>query len=177
MNCSRALPVLPLMAWFCLVTSAAPTVASSCIDLHFGEDVLVRGRMIKRTYAGPPNYQSIRRGDVPERVRILKLDKPVCLYPLATDLENETTLGVSEAQLVFLRAEHLQNLPTQPLQYVFVTGQFFSAQSGHHHTPALLEVFSICPEKSMRPTRSCADAPLSTGIRPWDSSQVPAGTR
>lgn len=138
---------LPTIAFLFICTSAMPAEASSCTELHFGEDVTVGGKLTKRTYAGPPNYQSIRHGDIPERVRILRLDKLACLYPLPSDQENETKLNVTEVQLVFLDAESLQSAQTAPSRHVFVTGQFFSAQSGHHHTPALLEVSSIRPHK------------------------------
>jgi hypothetical protein len=163
MNCDRIL--LSILVCFVFFENAISAETEPCAEMHFGEDVTVRGKMAEKTYAGPPNYQSIRRGDTPERVRILKFDKPVCLHPSTIDLENETKLGVSEAQLVFLKSELFQKMPIRSSQSVFVTGQFFSAQSGHHHTPALLEVLKICTEKSIGPTQQCIGFSGAAGAR------------
>jgi hypothetical protein len=165
MSDGRFVRAIPAIACLCILAKALAASAAPCVELNFGQDVTIGGTLIMRTYAGPPNYQSIQRGDSPERVRILRLDKSVCLYPLANDRDNEIKLNVDEVQLIFLEPNFPRELPIDSLQPIFVTGQFFSAQSGHQHTPALLEVFSICPHQTMGPGSQCNGRPTAAGCR------------
>lgn len=42
-------------------------------------EATVSGTLGAETYAGPPNYDSIERGDLPQTAFFLALDKPVCV--------------------------------------------------------------------------------------------------
>src|SRR5436190_17422865 len=57
--------------------SARPGFADSCYHYR-PASVSLTGRLIQRTLPGPPNYQSIARGDRPQVVVFLILDDPIC---------------------------------------------------------------------------------------------------
>src|SRR6266850_5865455 len=50
--------------------------------------VSLTGRLIQRTLPGPPNYQSIKRGDRPQVVDLLILEAPICTIPDYKDSPN-----------------------------------------------------------------------------------------
>src|SRR3989442_14837748 len=56
---------------------ARPGLTDSCYHYR-PAPVSLTGRLIRRTLPGPPNYQSIARGDRPQVVDLLILDAPIC---------------------------------------------------------------------------------------------------
>lgn len=67
-------------------------------DCHSSDPatVTLKGKMIRQTFAGPPNYESIKKGDSPETYWILQLTSPICVNG------EEAETNVSDIQLVFL---------------------------------------------------------------------------
>jgi hypothetical protein len=60
-------------------TLAAITVGTahaSCID--YGPTSLT-GRVVRQTYAGPPHYESVTKGDQPVVIWVLQLDRSLCV--------------------------------------------------------------------------------------------------
>ncbi len=94
------------------------------------------------TFPGPPNYESIKKGDRPEAEYILFLDKPISVLPLKEDKEyfHDPALNQRKLELVLF---HDQNVKAIEGPKVRVTGTFFSAHTGHHHTDVLMEVEKI----------------------------------
>jgi len=96
------------------------------------------GQLERRTYPGPPKYESVTSGDTSETGYYLKLDGWAC-RPAPGD-----TVGVySHADI-----EWIQVLLTEPDyarlrsylgKHVRVTGALVPAESGHHHTLLILE--------------------------------------
>ena len=101
--------------------------------------VVLKGTIRQHTFAGPPNYESVAKGDQAERVWVLHLAEPICVSASA-DWEQET--GVSDLQLVFAngRRQYGKSLLGRN---VAVNGTLFRAHTGHHHTKVLLTVNSI----------------------------------
>jgi hypothetical protein len=138
---------------YVLVTSIN---ALPCTKIAHEAIVTVSGRLIMRIFPGAPNYQSIKKGDAADFARILVLDKPVCLYPLPGNQYDDFINDVKKTQLILLdpgiweRTEKLFKLHVQ------FTGSFFSAQTGHHHTPAMFMVKGICSDESKQPVYRCA---------------------
>jgi hypothetical protein len=153
---SLPIKTLLLMIAICLAAMIMPISALSCTKLPHDKIVTVSGRLIKRIYPGPPNYQSTKLGDAVETPRILLLDNPVCLYPLPDDHLNEVIDNVNETQLILFIGDILNRAQEMSRLHVQVTGSFFSAQSGHHHTPAMFQVESICSDESKQPAYRCA---------------------
>src|SRR5947208_11412624 len=64
-----------------------PGVADSCYHYR-PASVSLTGRLIQRRLPGPPNYESIARGDRPQVVDLLILDAPICTIPDYKDSPN-----------------------------------------------------------------------------------------
>ena len=103
-------------------------------------EVQVSGTLDKMVVPGPPNYQSVRRGDQPETIWILTLDKPVCVTGNTDDI-NEAERGVTDLQLA-LKQNHFAQLRRMRGRKIHVaaTGKLFHAHTAHHRTKVLLDV-------------------------------------
>lgn len=102
--------------------------------------VVLEGKLIIKTYFGPPNFGEDPKTDSRERSWILSLDKPIKVR--AKD-ETDPVTGpsvdnVRELQLVLHK-------PRRKMigKKVRVKGTLFHAHTGHHHTDVLMDVESI----------------------------------
>jgi hypothetical protein len=59
---------------FCLASEAN----AACIDLKQANNLSFEGILNYRIFAGPPNYEDVRKGDAPEPTYILTLPEPIC---------------------------------------------------------------------------------------------------
>jgi hypothetical protein len=116
--------------------------------------VNVGGTLISKTFAGPPNYESVRNGDRAETSWLIELHSPVCVSgdKAGPDL-NPSQDRVTEIQLV-LTPEEYQTYKGMVGREVIARGTLFGAHTGHHHTPVLLTAKSIEPAKSDASSRS-----------------------
>jgi hypothetical protein len=95
----------------------------------------------RQTFPGPPNYESIRKGDKPETYWVLHLPDTVCTQPGG---DNDGEYKVTDLQLTLSRKQYV--LYRKFLgRRVNVTGKLSHAITGHHHTPVLMEVTDISP--------------------------------
>ena len=100
--------------------------------------VTLKGRITRRTFAGRPNYESIKKGDEPETYWILHLARPVCV--LGDDFNDQPEKNVSKVQLVFSGSEPYARYKKFFSKRVVVGGKLFHANTGHHHTKVLIMV-------------------------------------
>jgi hypothetical protein len=106
--------------------------------------VNLTGTIISRTFPGPPNYESIRKGDEPENYWLLLLPRPVCvtegnIYP---DL-HPAQKNIRRIQLVFKSEKSYETYRRLLGKRVVATGTLYGAYSGHHKTPVLLTVKTL----------------------------------
>ncbi len=124
-------------------TQAAKALAQNTACLSYEPSVVtVSGVIRKIDFPGPPQYESIAKGDTRETYLVLKLSQAVCTLADKNDIGNEAESNVTEIQLVLDPAKYdkyrkLLSLP------VNVRGTLFHAITGHHHTPVLLNVSEI----------------------------------
>jgi hypothetical protein len=103
--------------------------------------IALYGRITRKVFAGPPNYESVVKGDAAEQIWVLRLNRPVCV---AANAEWEAEGNVSEIQLVFGEGNSQYKKYESLLgPKVVAKGKLFHAQTGHHHTKVLLTVISI----------------------------------
>jgi hypothetical protein len=124
-----------------LVAKEEAKPAAAC--LSYEPDVVsVYGIIREKDFPGPPNYESIARGDRRETSWILTLDKTVCVTGKGGDALDEQEANVSEMQLVLDSAGYAKyrGLLMKP---VAVRGTLFHAHTGHHRTRVLLTVLDI----------------------------------
>ncbi len=100
--------------------------------------VVLKGTIRRHTFPGPPNYESVAKGDLVETVWLLHLTQPICVSA-SSDWEKET--GVSGLQLVFANSSQYDKSLLG--RKVVVTGTLYHQHTGHHHTKVLIKVSSI----------------------------------
>lgn len=120
-----------------LLSLAASGAQAACLP-YDGRHVL-EGRLIRHTYPGPPNFESIADGDRKETYWLLKLRRPICVAasPHNADGLKGGAKDVTAVQLVVAPRDYKRHRRLIG-QEVIATGTFFSAITAHHHTPILL---------------------------------------
>ncbi len=106
-------------------------------------EVQLAGTISKQVVPGPPNYQNVKKGDKPETIWILTLDKAVCVTGNTDDV-NEPEQNVTDLQLL-LQPNHFAQLNRMGGQkpQVVSLGKLFHAHTAHHRTKVLLDVKEI----------------------------------
>jgi len=100
----------------------------------------LHGKLVRETFAGPPNYDDIRKGDKAETVWLVTLDSPICINQDEAEPDrNPSQKNVRKVELV-LNKEDGERAKALLGKRVVATGSLFGAHTGHHHTPILLTV-------------------------------------
>lgn len=133
---------LSALAWCILCTStlAAQDAATTCLAYE-PDTVTISGTLVRRTYPGPPNYESLERGDKPETHFYLVPVTSLCTRSGAEPDINPRKSDIKLVQLVVDSAGHTQLRPYLDT-LVTLRGTLFSAITGHHHAPLLLRVLN-----------------------------------
>lgn len=119
---------------------AAP--AANQQDYGFEPSVsVISGKIRIESFFGPPGYGESPETDSREDSYILVLDNPINVVAKGQDTEdnefNTTTLNISKIQLTSTHDVKLTNYKNKAVK---LTGTFFGAHTGHHHTDVLLDV-------------------------------------
>ena len=117
-----------------LLLTMTPALDQKCLT-YWPDEVVLKGTIRRHTFAGPPNYESVAKGDAAERVWVLHLAQPICV---SANEEWEKETAVSDVQLVVEKYD--KELVGRK---VVATGTLYHAHTGHHHTKVLLTVSSI----------------------------------
>ena len=122
--------------------------ASAQKCLEYGPTVTLTGRLYSRVFPGPPNYESIRKGDKKETALLLKLVKKVCVA--GKDVQNLeiSETGVRDVQLVILNDKHWKTVRRVKGKRAIITGTLFHGNTGHHRTKILIQVSNIKSAKN-----------------------------
>lgn len=101
--------------------------------------VRLTGTLVERTFPGPPEFESIEKGDEPEARWILKLTKPVCVNANEEyDIDFVSETDITAVQLALLREyaryKHLVN------KKVIAEGTLFHRTTGYDFTTVLMWV-------------------------------------
>jgi hypothetical protein len=137
----RSLASLVFAAVLLAPLAHGQVVGTSC--LRYEPDTIhVSGVLRRHTYPGPPNYESVRRGDAAETGFYLHLAHPVCARGRpAGDGEPDAAAtrrdSVRVIQLV-LDSTGYSRLRRSLGRRVTLRGTLFSSHTGHHHAPLLL---------------------------------------
>jgi hypothetical protein len=140
----------------CFAIAVAAPADAACVNLQEPNSVSFEGTLIRRTFAGPPNYEDVRKGDAREPAYILKLDEPICaagdefvdagskfdLIQIFPDGTGAAAQGL---------AKELRRLAGQR---VSVEGKSaFGAHTGHHHAPLVMPITRIAIAPARRSHR------------------------
>jgi hypothetical protein len=72
------LPFAPVVSLIGLTLGLASAANAACLDLKQTNVLSFEGTLDYRIFAGPPNYEDVRKGDTPEPTYILTLAEPIC---------------------------------------------------------------------------------------------------
>jgi hypothetical protein len=129
-----------LLALLVTLPALSTEATEQCITYE-PNTINLYGRITRKVFAGPPNYENVAKGDEAEQVWVLRLNRPVCV---AASAQWEAEANVSEIQLVFGEGISQYNRYESLLgKKVVAKGRLFHAHTGHHHTRVLLTVRSI----------------------------------
>ena len=105
--------------------------------------VTLSGTLVRKTFPGPPNFESVKKGDKPETGWFLDLPQSVCVDEdkVEPDL-NPKQSGIHEIQLVLQPEQYAQHKSLLGKR-VTATGTLFGEHTAHHHTPVLLTVRTL----------------------------------
>jgi len=126
----------PLLFLGALCTGSA-NAAQQCLKYEPAV-VSLSGKLVQRTFPGPPNFESVENGDRAETGYYLQLDPEICTRA-AKDDDTGDHDGVKAIQLVLSGPQYDALRPKLGAR-VTLSGSLFEAHSGHHHTPVLLMV-------------------------------------
>jgi hypothetical protein len=113
--------------------------------LDYGPTVSLTGKLQSKIFAGPPNYESIKRGDRKERAIIVTLIAPICTSSSSSDSFDTPEANIRAVQLVITESSHWKTVEGRLGRGVIVTGTLFHGHTGHHRTKVLMEVTDIRP--------------------------------
>lgn len=127
-----------------LLLAAGFSTASGQSCLEYGPVVSLTGTLSSRVFAGPPNYESIKRGDRKETAIILTLASPVCITAGdPANLFDVAETDIHEVQLVIGKPEHWKTFKRLRAKPVIISGTLFHAHTGHHRTKILVIVAEL----------------------------------
>ncbi|MDK2125417.1 DUF4431 domain-containing protein [Parachitinimonas caeni] len=106
------------------------------------EVVTLSGKLVRKTFPGLPNFESIRNGDDPETGFYLVVRNPICTVGDQSEPGSTPMTGVSLVQLL-LRQKEYQELRPLLGKSVKIKGTLFSAHTAHHHAPILLKFLTV----------------------------------
>jgi hypothetical protein len=99
---------------------------------------VLRGEVKMENFWGPPGYGEDTLTDMKEHCAMLILDKPINVLADTSSEFNESVndVGIIQLASTIKLNEYLGKRVT-------IKGKLFGAQTGHHHTPVLLDVTGI----------------------------------
>ncbi len=122
--------------------SSNATTLKSCLSYEPAA-VNLKGKITRKTFAGPPNYENVKKGDTPEPYWILDLIRPICVNADEKIIGGEKRgKNVSKIQLVLTEEQYAQYKGLLGKR-VEVSGKLWHAHTGHHHTNVLLTITEI----------------------------------
>jgi ketosteroid isomerase-like protein len=114
-------------------------------DYYYEPTVSIISGTIKiETFFGPPGFGENPQTDSREDSYILNLDNSINIISKSKDIEegdfNSTKYNIAKIQLTSTSGVKLTNYKNK---FVRLTGTFFGAHTGHHHTDVLMDVKKI----------------------------------
>jgi hypothetical protein len=120
-----------------------PPHGSNCLTYE-PVTVELTGTILRKTFPGAPNYESIAKGDAPEVEWLLMLSSPVCVNADAADPDiYPARRNVREIQLAFPDAKTYERQKNLVGKSVTAKGTLFGSHTGHHHTAVVLTVTAL----------------------------------
>lgn len=124
-----------------------PFTPEGCLKLAPSGQVRLRGRLSVRVFPGPPNFESVKQGDAPERTYLLTLPKPICLDD-GRDGFADPSARFDQVQVSTQNPDLWPRLRASLGRTVAVDGDGFAAFTGHHHAPLVVLADQVAPAEN-----------------------------
>jgi Domain of unknown function (DUF4431) len=135
-----------LFATFLIAPATSPAQQTSGCLSYEPDVVRLEGTVIRKTFPGPPYYESVKHGDRPEVAWLLVLSEPICMREDTNDsATNIAQTGIREIQIGFVEGDGYKKYKSliKRKKRVVATGTLFGSHTGHHHTPVLMTVKAL----------------------------------
>ncbi len=126
------LPFAPVVSLIGLTLGLASAANAACLDLRQTNVLSLEGTLNYRIFAGPPNYEDVRKGDTPEPTYILTLAEPICA---SGDEFVDPRDKFSQVQVFPESSDKAGTALSRDLRRW--------AHTGHHHAPLMLPITRI----------------------------------
>ncbi|HKC53262.1 MAG TPA: DUF4431 domain-containing protein [Burkholderiales bacterium] len=111
--------------------------------LNYGPQVVtLEGRVVLRTFFGPPGYGESPKTDSREKQAILVLRRPICTIANPRDYEDAET---DQKEITLVPGTGMA-LSGYSGKRVSVGGTLFHSHTGHHHTAILISAQAIAKQ-------------------------------
>jgi hypothetical protein len=163
------LPFAPVVSLIGLTLGLASAANAAGLDLKQTNVLSLEGTLNYRIFAGPPNYEDVRKGDTPEPTYILTLAEPICA---SGDEFVDPRDKFSQVQIFPESSDKAASALSRDLRRwigkrVVVEGASpFGAHTGHHHAPLMLPITRISIASA--PTQSHGTA--MTTVQAFDAA-------
>jgi hypothetical protein len=137
--------LLAFLVMLCSLDFALTSANAACLDVK-QTTTSFEGTLSYSIFAGPPNYQDVRKGDTPEPTYILKLDAPICVTgdEFLNPNDRFDKIQVYPADSGTAGRFLSRDLRRLVGKRVTVEGSSaFGAHTGHHHASLLLPITNI----------------------------------
>ena len=134
-----------------LIFYSSFATAHGKLAFYAPEITAIEGILERQTFPGPPNYESIFKGDTVERGWYLRLNQPIDVASSAFSSklnDDELEKNVQIMQIVVMtneQAKQLKNIPSG--KRLTIRGTLFHQLTGHHHSRVLISVNNFSVEK------------------------------
>ncbi|MBS1186483.1 MAG: uncharacterized protein H6R04_501 [Burkholderiaceae bacterium] len=132
---------IPFVAISTLALAAEP----SCLEYEPAE-VTLTGKLKRYTFPGPPNFESVAKGDMAETGYYLQLKKAVCMNGNPDSADSYPQKNVDFIQL-FLSSQQIKKLKPRLGKEISLKGTLFARHTGHHHAPLILKLAEQAEKK------------------------------
>jgi hypothetical protein len=138
--------LLAFLVTLCTLGLVLTSANAACLNLKQTSNLSFDGILSYHIFAGPPNYEDVRKGDTPEPTYILKLDAPSCATgdEFLNPSERFDKIQVYPADSGAIGRFLSRDLRRFVGKRVVVEGNSaFGAHTGHHHAPLMLPITKI----------------------------------
>jgi hypothetical protein len=135
-----------ILALILALSFSAPSAHAACINVKEAGSLSFQGALAYRIFAGPPNYEDVRKGDTPEPAYILTLNAPICATgdEFLNPQQSFDKIQVYPAESDGAGHALWRDLRQLVGKRVYVEGKSaFGAHTGHHHAPLQLPITRI----------------------------------
>ena len=143
-----------LLLAFSIVAASYAEAAATCVDVASPSTLVFEGILRHKIFAGPPEFEDVRKGDMPEPTYILELDEPACARndEFIDPGTRFKTIHLTYDQTTSEGKRLKEQLRQFTGQHVVVKGKSGEgAVTGHHHAPFLVEIATIEADREGMP--------------------------